>query len=676
MNSLSRQCRRQNKTLLVKPAGVIATLLLAGALSATHAAEKDLADLSLEELMNESVTSVSKKETRLGDSPAAIALLTPEDIRRSGHASLPELLRMVPGLDVARVHGNEWAISARGLTGQYANKLLVLVDGRSVYSPMFAGVYWNVQDLVLEDIDRIEVIRGPGATLWGANAVNGVINITTKSAKETQGGLVTATFGTEHRPSASIRYGGQVARDVYYRIYVSSFNRKGFVANPGAEPPDDWDMTRVGAQLDWEPAKDDRLSLQAEYYSGTTGEHFDGVSLTAPFVRPQDLVRRNSGGHVLGRWSRQFSSESQLTVQTYYDRFRHWDGDIAETRDTLDLGVQHRFAAGSRHDVVWGFDCRYTSDHLSPTFYLSFNPERQQERLYSVFLQDEITIVPDRLKLTVGSKVEHNDNTGVEVQPGGRLLWQPADGQTLWASISRAVRTPSRYDRDSRLNAAVSPTSSVPFLVSLLGKPDADAEELIAYEAGYRLEVSKRLSIDLAGYYNRYDGILAYVAGPVVFENDPAPPHLLLPLHYENLASGVTYGSEAMVQWRVTDHWKLTASHTWIHIRMQPDLTVAEEAPQHQFQLRSYLDLPHRLQLNAAIYHVGSIIVPLDNARAKLDAYLRLDLGLSWQPTESMELGLWGQNLLDPGHAEFGSFKTGTLTQVPRSITGRFTWKF
>lgn len=645
-------------------------------LTASDNSRRNFADLTIEELMDESVTSVSKKETKLSESPAAIAVITQEDIRRSGHASVPELLRMVPGLDVARIHGNEWAVSARGFTGQYANKLLVLVDGRSVYSPMFAGVYWNTQNLMLEDIARIEVIRGPGATLWGSNAVNGVINITTRSSKETQGGFVTTSFGTEERPSTSIRYGGQLAPQLYYRAYASYFDRHGFV-EPGQASADSWDMARVGARLDWEPADRDLFTFQADYYRGSVGEHFEGVTLNPPFTTSQNLIHHNFGGNVLGRWSREFSPASQLMVQAYFDRFHQWDGDIAETRDTFDLDAQHRFPLGARHDVVWGFGYRHTEDRLAGSFYLSFKPEQAHERLGSVFLQDEIALVCDQLTFTVGSKFEHNQNTGLEVQPSGRLLWTPTSRQTVWASISRAVRTPSRYDRDSRLNAsAFQPPSSPPFLVSLLSSPDAVSEKLTAYEAGYRVEPNKRVSFDFAGFYNVYDRLLAYVAGPVVFENNPAPSHLLLPLNFENVNSGDTYGSEVSARWQVTNHWKLVASHTWLRMRLHPDQSQAEENPTHKFQLRSYLDLSQNVQLSGAAYYTGGISSPFDNARTRIDSYLRFDLGLSWRPTERIEIGIWGQNLLERRHAEYGSFKTSSLTEVPRSIRTSITWRY
>jgi iron complex outermembrane recepter protein len=568
-------------------------------------------------------------------------------------------------------------VSTRGFTEQYANKLLVLVDGRSVYSPMFAGVYWNTQDMLLEDLDRIEVIRGPGATLWGANAVNGVINITSKSAKETQGGLITTSFGSEERPTIGARYGGQLAHDVYYRTYVKTFQRRGFMPAEDGETPDSWDTTRFGGRLDWEPATANKLTLQTDYYRGSVSEHFDTRSLTPPFTTHATIHHHNFGGHLLGRWTRVFSPASQLAVQAYFDRFHHGDGDITETRTTFDLDVQHRFPVGERHDVVWGFGSRTTEDRLAPTFYLSFDPERARERFHSAFLQDEITLVPQRLKFTLGSKFEYTKHAGLQAQPSGRLLWTPVAGQTIWTSVSRAIRIPSRYDRDARLNSGVfQPPSSPPILVALISEKDAKPETLNAFEFGYRIEPHRRLSVDVAAFYNRYAGIFTYVPGAIQMEATPEPAHLLFPLYFKNAVSGETYGSEVSMQWRATDRLKFVASQSWLRMRLQPDETPEAQNPRRQFGLRSYLDLTHTVQLTMAAYYSAGITAPVADDKAQIDSMLRLDVGISWRPRSGLELGVWGQNLLDPQHAEFGSFKTHALTEVPRSILGRVTWTY
>lgn len=659
------------------PSCYVATLVWLGA-TCSVAPAKDFGDMNIMELLNEPVTSVSRKESPFDESAAAIFVISQEDIRRSGLTSLPELFRLVPGANVARVHSNEWAVSIRGFNDQYANKLLVLIDGRSVYSPMFGGVYWNAQDMILEDLDRIEVIRGPGATLWGSNAVNGVVNITSKSAKETQGGLITSSYGTEdERPMVGVRYGGQIAPNIYYRTYVKTFDRRGFEDNHSGDESDAWKMTRVGSRVDWETASFSTVTLQGEYYRGTVGEHFDGVTLTPPFVTHQNVEHDNFGGNVIARLTHSFSPESELTVQAYYDRYHQGDGDIAETRNTFDLDVQHHFPLGDYNDVVWGVGSRYTEDRLTPTFYLTFDPETDQEQFYSAFVQDEITLLPKRLKLTLGSKFEHGDEAGFTVQPSVRLAWTPTSRQTVWAAVSRAVRVPARYDRDARLNtAAFQNPGDPPVLVALISDKNVEPETLNAFEVGYRFNKDNRLSFDLTAFYNQYDKVLAYVPGTPFFENTPAPPHLVIPLYFQNALSGETYGTEAAVQWRVTEWWKLIASYGWLHMRLHPAETPEGQNPQQQFQLRSYFDLPHNFQLNTAAYYSGSTSTPLKAATVPLDSILRVDLGLTWRPRPGLELGIWGQNLLEPSHSEFGSFKKSTLSEIPRSFTGRVTWEF
>lgn len=354
-----------------------------------------LADLSIEQLLNESVTSVAKKETKLNQSTAAISIITQEDIRRSGLLSIPELLRTVPGLNVARINGNQWAISSRGFNLQYANKLLVLVDGRAVYSPAFGGVFWNAQDVALEDVDRIEVIRGPGATLWGANAVNGVINVTTKRAKETQGGMVSTAFGTEEQPTTTVRYGGQLATNLHYRAYVKYFNRDGSVDSTGREAPDDWSALRGGLRLDWEPSVENTFTLQGDYYQGEARASIAEPSFTPPFSFMRTPVADNDGANLLGRWTHTFSDTAQLAVQGYYDRLQHGDGTATLDQDTYDFEVQQRFALGSRHAFVGGVGYRFIDTEITPSFFLTPTPRNRQRPLYNVFLQDDITLVPD-----------------------------------------------------------------------------------------------------------------------------------------------------------------------------------------------------------------------------------------------------------------------------------------
>jgi iron complex outermembrane receptor protein len=644
------------------------------------ASTNSFADISLEELINIQVTSVSKKETDLFTSPAAIYVITQEDIRRSGMNSIPELLRMVPGLDVAQIDANHWAISSRGFNDQYADKLLVLIDGRNIYAPVTAGIFWNVQDVPLEDIERIEVIRGPGATLWGANAVNGVINIITKSAKDTQGGLVTVTYGTEDQPSTTVQYGGQLATNLFYRAYVTYFNRDNFVDSTGKATADAWDSIRGGFRMDWEPSAENNFTLQGDYYSLNAGETIDDTTLTPPFANRDNFVDHDSGGNVLGRWTHNFSDTSQLSLQLYYDHSEQGDAPIVIKNDTYDFDLQHRFVLGARQDIVWGAGYRYLTEETSPSFFATLTPSGDREQLFSTFIQDDITVVENRLHLIIGSKLEHNDITGFEVEPSGRLAWTPTEKQTVWAAVSRAVRTPSDLEQDIRQNNSASqpPPSPFPVLVSVFGNPNLQSEELTAYELGYRIKPVERLSFDVTAFYNVYERLITPVQGVPFFEAAPIP-HMVVPLTFQNSQRGETYGTELLGEWRVTDNWRLIASYSLLQMHVHPNnpgASVNDISPQNQFQLRSYLNLPHHVELDGAVYYVDQIAPISGFSGMPIPAYVRVDLGVTWRPTKSLEIGIYGQNLADGNHAEFTSYKTTVLTEIPRSVMGRVTWRF
>ena len=659
----------------------------------------ELSNFSLEELINMQVTSVGKKETRLFRSPAAIAVLTADDLRRLGANSLPEALRAVPGVQVARISANRWAVSARGLNDEYSNKLLVLVDGRSVYTPLFGGVHWNGQDMVLEDLDRIEVIRGPGATLWGANAVNGVINIITKSAKETQGGLVSSTVGTEDQPSISARYGGKLSSNVYYRVYAKYFNRDGFEDARGRSLADDWDVARGGVRLDWEASEQNTLTLLADYFGGTFGETVRKTSVyPVPRTREIGVDSETMSGNILGRWTSRFSEESELKLQVYYDQnrrehafgggvltaqpgeFNPNQNKLEERRDTWDVDLQHRFALGERQDVVWGMGYRRSQDHISTRETEFFwARERSADDLCSAFLQDEIAIVPEKLAFTIGSKLEHNDYTGFEVQPAGRIAWTPNDHHTVWSSIARAVRTPTRLEMDSRANIAAYPpgtTIPLPVIVTAFGNRDARSEELLSYELGYRYEPIRRLSFDVSAYFNEYD-LLSNRADPGRVIPD-LPPYYLQSYGYHNDIHGHTYGTELLVQWQAADNWHLSAAYTWWRGDFEGEPLTAITNPEHQFNVRSSLALGHGLEFNTVGYFVDSVrsLREGDANPIRIDPYFRLDLGLSWAPSEQFEFSVWAQNLLDEGHPEFSNYKSRRVAEIPRSFFGKVTWRF
>ena len=637
----------------------------------------DLMELSLEELMNISVTSVSKKEQILFEAAAAIYAITQDDIRRSGVTSIPEALRMVPGMQVAQIDANKWAISARGFNFRFATKLLVLIDGRSVYTPLFSGVFWDVQDLMLEDIDRIEVIRGPGATLWGANAVNGIINIITKSANETQGVLFSTGGGNEERGFGAIRYGGRLGENAYYRVYAKYFNRDNFVASPGVNTADDWNMMRGGFRADWNPSEKDALVLQGDIYNGDIGETSTGlVALTPPF--DSTLTKKNpvSGGNILSRWSHAFSSQSDLAIQLYYDRAER-NERLSYVRNTYDFDFQHRFELGKRHELIWGVGYRHITDNTEGSFNPSLNPIGRGYDLYSAFVQDEIEFAKNRLRLTLGSKFEHNSYTGLEIQPSARFLWLPSRRHTLWGAYSQAVRTPSRTERNLRFNFQAFLVGKLPILVSFFGNEDFESERLQAFELGYRVLPTDRISFDLATFYNIYDGLAAPQVSEPFSESTPEPKHLVIPIKFANNLSSEAYGFEMGVNLNLTKRWRVNTGMSWIRILTSIDSTAFEfgfesaigEAPRYQIHLRSSLNLQDNLGLDAAIYHVDRLRIQ------DISSYTRLDLRLWWRPVKSLDLSIGVQNLLDRDHVEFSIDESGVQsTRVQRSMYGKLTW--
>ena len=640
-----------------------------------------LADLSMEQLMSESVTSVSKKQTKLSDAAAAISVITADDIERLGITSIPEALRLVPGLDVARMDASRWAISSRGFNFAYANKLLVLMDGRSLYTPSFGGVMWGVQDMMLEDLDRIEVIRGPGATLWGANAVNGVINITSKSSKDTQGLLISAASGSNEQALTSIRYGGEVNPQLHYRMYLKYFNRDDFSFQSGGDAGDGWDGMRGGFRADWDASTQDLVTLQGDFYSVRAGDNAGVSQFTPPYFIDRHVESTHQGGNLLARWTRTFSETSHFSTQAYFDTFSAENGTNREARDTADIEVEYRFAAGPRNDLVWGAGYRFTSDDFDNSVVLSLNPASRDLHLFNTFLQDEITLVPDRLRFTVGSKLEHNDYTGWEIQPSARLMWTPHENHSVWASASHAAATPTRVARESRLAVRVSPPRPglpLPVQNIFVGNDNVVSEELDAFELGYRVEVTPELSFDLAAFYNRYEKLLGIIPGPPIFVTSPQP-HIQVPLPYDNSGRGETYGMELTAQWRPLDSWKLTANYSLLHMQMQPDGGAASSSgsPQQQVSLRSYLELPWNMELNCAAYFVDQLApFQLSGNYFDIPAYFRADIGLIWHASSSLDVGIWGYNLLDGSHPEFTNQNNRQITEVPRSIMGKLTWRF
>lgn len=633
----------------------------------SYAEEMDFTSMSIEELMGIKVTSVSKKVQSLSDSAAAIFVVTNEDIRRSGVTSIPEALRMVPGMNVARIDSNKWAINSRESNSRFASKLLVLIDGRSVYSPSYSGVYWEVQDVMLEDVDRIEVIRGPGATLWGANAVNGVINIITKHASETQGGLVSLGGGNQEKNFAGARYGMSLGDGTYGRLYAKGFDRDEFEHVAGGDAGDDWGMMRGGFRIDSVLNSKDSVTLQGDIYKGDMDQEVDMATLTAPFYSKylEDDIDV-SGGNIIARWQHILSPTSEISLQAYYDRTERKEALLNEKRDSFDLDFQHRFAAGDRNDIIWGVRYRSTHDDFTNTDWLTMQSESQTDHLYSAFIQDEIILQQEKLWLTLGAKLEHNDYTGAEIQPSARLLWAPHRNHKIWTAVSRAVRTPARIEDDSRIwNATVPPI----FKFEMVGGSHYDSEELISYELGYRTMPTNDISLDITMFYNEYDDLR-------VFES-PSP--FIPTFEIDNKVSATTYGFELAAAWQAADWLKLDLAYSYLDSDMNAGSQVGEE-PHHQASLRGAFMLSDNLDLDIWLRYVDSVtafyLLPIPGEWYDVDDYVTMDVRLAWSPSDDLELSLVGQNLLDSSHVEFVQENFTRPTEVERGFYGKLTYTF
>ena len=624
----------------------------------------DLTELSLEELMSVEVTSVSKKKQKLSESAAAIFVITQDDIRRSGVTSIPEALRMVPGIQVARGSNNQWNISARGFNERFTNKLLVLIDGRTIYNSLFAGVTWETQDTMLEDIDRIEVIRGPGGALWGVNAVNGVINIITKQAQDTQGLLVSSVGGNEEG-IVSIRQGGSRGSDFHYRLFTKYFNRDASFNTMGAH--DDTRMFRGGFRTDWEPANNDHVMVQGEWFTGDGGQQSTvATTQTFPFgftTGNEDLEM--SGGHFLTRWEHTWDSGSDMALQFFYDRYERDENTVKATIDTVDVDFQHRFELFSNQELLWGFEYRYWMDKLQNTAGTSVFPDSQSFNLVSGFFQDEITFIPDTFIVTIGTKLSHNHFTGFEYQPSGRFLWAPTDGHSLWGAVSRAVRVPSRLEDNSLLTLPANSTTPFPTLVR--GNQNFKPEELLAYELGYRLNTFKRFTLDITGFYNQYEN----VRGTRVISL--APPTGTL----ENNIEVDTLGVELASDVQMLDWWRIRGAYTYINMWVEGPIntaisTTGRGTPHHQGSIRSLMTLPYQVEFDSWLRITDNVSAP------NIAGYVELDLRLGWKPWPNLDVSVVGQNLLDNHHPEAAPslFLATQPTEVQRSVYGKLTWNY
>ncbi len=633
----------------------------------------ELLSLSLEQLTNVEVTSVSKKSEKAIEAAAAIFVISQEDIRRSGATSVPELLRMAPGVNVAQGSSHDWAVSVRGFNSQFANKLLVLIDGRTIYTPLFSGVWWDVQDVMLGDIERIEVIRGPGATLWGANAVNGVINIITKKASDTQGTYLQALAGNQERLITSARYGGKT-ENAYYRSYAkySNHDETRTLSNLGAG--DEWHNTQAGFRADITPTQDDSITVQGDAYSLRENTSFTFPTLTPfPSTRIHDHAMA-SGGNVLMRWNRTFSKDSATTLQMYVDNTHRSRAYYRDEINTLDLDFQHTWKPAERHEVVWGAGYRLTANDLTATPYYFLTPESRNDNLFNAFVQDKYALIQDSVFLTLGSKFEHNDYTGFEYQPSARLSWLVDDRQTLWTSVARAVRTPNRSMDDATFVVGTTTTGLGPTLVLNQGDRAAKSERLIAYEAGYRIQPTNKTNFDLAVFYNDYDNLITNRTGTLALRTINGESVPTIPLYPTNGGKGTSWGGELSASWKVTDQWELATAYSLLKTNLSGGnatfVTGAGKSPQQQYNLRSTWLMARNWELDNALYYTDQL------PGLRIGDYLRFDSRIAWKPVDGMELSLVGQNLLDNQHPEFSGFVYQSATQVGRSVYGNVTLRF
>ena len=637
--------------------------------------------MDLEELMNVEVTSAFKKVQNMKDVPAAIYVITKDDIRRSGATSIPELLRMVPGVNVAKIDNGNWAISIRGLNGFFSDKLLVLMDGRTLYDPLFSGVFWDAQDTVLEDIDRIEVIRGPGASSWGTNAVNGVINIITKHSKDTKGGLLSILAGNQERFNGSARYGFDLGKAGTARLYLKHFNRHQQKTKDGDTAWDAWQMDRAGFRSDLKFGKS-KLSLKGEIYSGEGAANYLGYTPDfrgREFLRPDILV---SGGFIISDISHSFSDKAKLAFRFYYDKIdRKYSGISKESRDTFDFEFQNTLKPFKNLDFIWGGIYRHTSDNIPMEHgvrFGSFNPTKRKDDLFSLFFQNELRLFDDDLHLLAGVRLDHYNYSGLEVQPTFRLLYSITDQQNIWFAASRALRSPSRYTRDAIwiLGAYGSGQSLLTPLTTFVGSDDFESEELWAYEVGYRWMPTCYASIDITGFANFYSHLFTLTASSPFFHHG----FLILPMLPTNYGEGEIFGFELNLNLKPYKWWRLELSysyldtHFWIRSGKKTNTRLAflsMDSPNHQVSFRSNINIFDNIEFDTWLRYVSNL------QQIDVPSYVSLDVRMAWHVTPNLELSFVGKDLIDSHHQEFKDYFLSIAdTEVPRSFYGKITWNF
>lgn len=638
----------------------------------------DLTQISLEDLMNVEVTSVSKKEQKLGSAGAAIFVISQEDIRRSGASNIPDLLRMVPGVNVAQMSASTWAISIRGFNDVFADKVLVLIDGRSVYNPITSGVSWDQQDVPLEDIERIEVIRGPGGTVWGANAMNGVINIITKNSKNTQGGIVSTGGGSQTIADGFAQYGGAIGSDGTYRVFAKSFEIDSSTLPSGGSAQDGWKSVHAGFRSDWVLSPRDTVTVQGDLLETREGQNLTAV-VPAALPLEETFTDRfgTSEGNVLARWNHTLENGSDTSLQIYDDHSSTFSLGSRDRQNTVDLDFQHHLSLGSRQDIVWGLGSRVADLDMGPGYGIVYVPSGRTDVLLSTFFQDQVKIT-STLSFTFGSKFEHNSYTGFEFEPSGQLVWNPTARQSVWLSAARAIRQPDAVDSSIRDEAATFPTVPGFFgVVDAIGNPVQRTERLNDFEAGYRIQATARLSLDATAYLSYYHDLRTAEELAPYFVTAPGQPYLVLPVIFQDIGNARAYGGELFVDWKPIDRWRLSSGYSRLRMVFSKNTANVDTevgdlgtgTPEQQFQVRSALNLPHHFEWDSSVAYVGRLA-------AGIPAYTRVDTRLGWRINEHVDFSAVGQNLLSPRHAEFPDDVGLNHVLIARSVFAKVTFRF
>jgi iron complex outermembrane receptor protein len=653
---------------------VVMTLILVLAMSVNAqpdaAPDNAFMNLSIEELSSLDVSSVTGVTETWFKSPAAVYVITQDDIQRTGHQSIADLLRMVPGVNVAQISSNNWTVGTRGLQGNFTDSMLMLVDGRSVYDPLQFVIRWDTQDMVLEDIQTIEVIRGPGTTLWGSNAINGVVSLTTKPASQTHGWLFNTVIGDHDQPTVSLRYGDQIQDNMHFRIWSKYANRAAYKHADGSDAPDDWDMFRSGFRFDVDAPDQLSWSVQGSlFHTDQLGGDSNIPDSTTSFATTNIITdSRITSGYLQATINQQSSDQNKWTVMAAYDRtIRSTHDGFESLRDIIDLDYRQRYALDDDLLLIWGASWQYTADHTQASPAVAFTPNDKCTNLFTAFIQSSMQFLDDKLALVIGSKFEHNNYTGFEYHPSARVSWTPDINNNLWASVSRAVRTPGRVNTSSQITPFYAdsgilgggPPSGILIPLNIGNGQDLESEELIAYEMGYRTHLGPQLLVDWTAYINSYDKLIT--SSQTNFGQ------------LNNNLAGQIYGTEISIVYNPAPTWRLEAGYGYTRSFLHGDREAEYENsfPKNQFHLRSYLDIGQDIEFNTALYYVDNV-----NTQ-QADSYLRLDAGLTWHIKSNVSASFWAQNILDNQHTEFfDNERSAEVTEVPRSFYARINMTF